>query len=177
MKNLMVVFGGAALVSALMPLGSAGAAGSAPAAIVRCAGVDVTIVGTDGNDFLVGTSGNDVFYSGKGNDQIYGVGGNDLICGGDGNDLLSGGPGDDVIYGGPGHDEIHGNANDDTLYGYGFGVPNDPSPDDFFDGRGFDELLGGASSRDNAFPCADNHPTDPDTHDVEVIWPESFNYC
>jgi Ca2+-binding RTX toxin-like protein len=179
MKKFVVLFGAAAFVAALMPLTTAAGAASSPA-IVKCAGVDVTIVGTDGDDNLVGDINpdkNDVFYTGKGNDRVRGLTGDDLICGGDGNDILIGGTGFDTIYGGPGHDELHGQGHDDVLYGYGFGDPNDPSPDDFFDGRGFDQEFGGLSSRDNAFQCADAHPTDPATSGIEVIWPERLSYC
>jgi len=84
-----------------------------------CAGLEPTIMGTDGDDVLTGTLGNDVIYAGDGDDVVVGGGGNDVICGGLGNDtiwgnsgddLIRGDEGDDKLRGGPGADEVHGGA-------------------------------------------------------------------
>jgi hypothetical protein len=64
-----------------------------------CKGLEPTILGTQGDDFLVGTAGDDVIIGLYGNDIIYGGGGNDIICGGFGNDLLWGGAGNDRLFG------------------------------------------------------------------------------
>ena len=85
-----------------------------PTLFVRCNGEIVTILGTQGKDFINGTPGPDVIHGLGGNDTINGLGGNDVICGGDGddtlygrsgNDTLDGGRGNDKLYGGPGNDE------------------------------------------------------------------------
>jgi hypothetical protein len=85
-----------------------------PTLFVRCNGEIVTILGTQGKDFINGTPGDDVIHGLGGNDTINGLGGNDVICGGDGddtlygrsgNDTLDGGRGNDKLYGGPGNDE------------------------------------------------------------------------
>jgi len=71
---------------------------------VTCNGLDATIEGTAGDDFLTGTPGNDVIVGLGGNDIILGNGGNDTICGGDGDDLIRGGSGDDTLFGKSGKD-------------------------------------------------------------------------
>jgi hypothetical protein len=50
--------------------------------------VDVTQVGTSGNDILSGTAGNDVIFGGLGNDVITTNGGNDRLSGGAGADTF-----------------------------------------------------------------------------------------
>jgi len=76
-----------------------------PTLPVKCNGKIVTILGTQGNDFINGTPGPDVIHGLGGNDTINGLGGNDVICGGDGNDTLDGGKGNDTLDGGKGTDE------------------------------------------------------------------------
>lgn len=82
-----------------------------------CAGIEATIVGTDGDDIIMGTTGNDVIVGLGGNDTIRGLDGNDVICGGDGNDVLFGGNGDDRLFGEAGNDVLIGEAGVDTLSG------------------------------------------------------------
>lgn len=65
-----------------------------------CAGLDVTITGTPGDDQLRGTPGRDVVWGGDGDDRIEGLGGDDVLCGGPGADRLAGGGGDDTVDGG-----------------------------------------------------------------------------
>jgi uncharacterized repeat protein (TIGR01451 family) len=88
-----------------------------PAAATKCAGLPVTITGTEGGDVLTGTSGPDVFAGLGGNDRIRGRGGRDVICAGAGNDRLLGGPGNDILRGQAGADFLKGGAGRDTLRG------------------------------------------------------------
>jgi len=111
------------------------------------AGMDETIVGTDGddmmldgdrgNDLVAGGLGNDIIMGGEGDDVLRGdlndrspqddvMGGNDIIFGGSGddriggkagNDILSGDAGDDFIWGDDGDDIIMGVTGNDTLVG------------------------------------------------------------
>ena len=93
--------------------------------IIRCSGIEATVVGTNGRDVIrppVSTSGPDV---------IAGLGGNDSIRAGRGADVLCGGPGNDRLYGNSGHDVLFGEGGRDTLNG----------------GSGFDICIGG-SARD-----------------------------
>jgi Ca2+-binding RTX toxin-like protein len=83
----------------LSVVGTVGLAAGAFAQPQTCAGVEVTIAGTDGNNKLTGTEGPDVIHAGKGDDKIFGLGGDDVLCGGEGADKLSGGAGDDHIEG------------------------------------------------------------------------------
>jgi Ca2+-binding RTX toxin-like protein len=80
---------------------------AAPQALT-CGGLEVTIVGTQGDDVIDGTNGNDV---------IAGLAGNDTIRGGDGEDVICGGPGDDYIEGQGDEDILFGDEGDDTLDG------------------------------------------------------------
>jgi Tol biopolymer transport system component len=73
--------------------------------VVKCAGKDATIVGTDAGEKLRGTSGPDVIAGLGGNDKIKGLAGKDRLCGGPGKDKLVGGPGKDKLKGGPGKDK------------------------------------------------------------------------
>jgi uncharacterized protein YkwD len=73
-----------------------------------CAGVNPTILGTNGPDVITGTPGDDVIHGLGGSDFIDGLGGNDIICGGGGNDRLIGGDQRDVLRGGAGQDECLG---------------------------------------------------------------------
>jgi hypothetical protein len=108
-------------------------------------GLNVTIVGGDGNDsvtvgdcstllgkFLArfiqqtGAAGTVIFRGGAGNDSGLGGAANDVLLGGPGNDELSGFAGNDrikghagadVLRGGLGNDALFGNGGDDQLYG------------------------------------------------------------
>ncbi|MBM3695316.1 MAG: hypothetical protein FJW79_05220 [Actinobacteria bacterium] len=136
--------------------------------VYRCRGLNVTIVGTPGNDFLQGTGGPDVIIGLAGDDFINGRGGNDAICGGPGNDRLVGGPGADWIHGGMGIDTVDysgaagavvvdlstqkatGGAGTDTLLhlenvvGSGFAdtITGSGGPNRILGGNGNDRLIG-----------------------------------
>jgi Ca2+-binding RTX toxin-like protein len=137
-------------------------------------GLNSTILGGDGNDFIQGGkfldsidggAGNDLLYGddgktggvgkdtifgGIGNDKVYGIGGNDYIDGGDGNDQLQGDDGNDTIVGQKGNDTLYGNAGNDVLKGVtGNDVLNGGANDDYlFGGTGGDTLIGGTNNDD-----------------------------
>lgn len=69
-----------------------------------CDGLQVTIMGTPGDDVLTGTPGPDVIFAAQGNDIIFGFAGDDVICAGQGNDIVVGGQGFDVLFGAQGND-------------------------------------------------------------------------
>jgi hypothetical protein len=75
---------------------------------VRCAGVQVTQLGTAGTETLRGRAGRDVISLRGAADTGLGRGGGDVLCGGSGGDILRGGRGRDVCVGGPGHDRAQG---------------------------------------------------------------------
>lgn len=123
-----------------------------------CNGLAVTVVGTQGDDFLLGTPAADVIAGLDGNDVIYGLDGGDVICGGPGdetilggngndklfgeagNDVLLGGAGNDVEDGGPGRDRLFGDAQNDKLSG---GAGND-----YLNGGDGADTLSGAAGKD-----------------------------
>lgn len=107
-----------------------------PEAPARCAGLDVTVAGTAGDDLLIGTTGPDVIHAGDGDDVVEGRGGDDTICGGRGDDVVKGGNGDDIVIGGEHADELIGGAGDDHLVG-------GPGPDRLLGVDGDDLLEGG----------------------------------
>ena len=72
------------------------------------AGLECTVVGTDGNDVLSGTTEDDV---------VCGLGGDDVLTGGPGNDILDGGPGADQLDGEEGTDDLDGGLDGDVLDG------------------------------------------------------------
>jgi len=72
-----------------------------------CDGLEATIVGTSGNDWLAGTPGIDIIAGLQGNDTIHGLGGDDIICAGKGDDVVYGGVGFDIIYGAQGNDTMY----------------------------------------------------------------------
>lgn len=72
-----------------------------------CDGVEVTILGTPGDDVIRGTDGPDVIAGLQGDDLIEGMGGDDIICAGIGNDVIFGNSGFDIIFGAQGDDLIH----------------------------------------------------------------------
>lgn len=87
------------------------------AAVRRCRGKRVSIVGTRGRDRLRGTGERDVIVALGGNDRIRGLGGRDLICAGDGRDFVRAGAGNDKVYGGRGNDRLFGGPGRDLLRG------------------------------------------------------------
>lgn len=107
----------------------------------QCAGQEVTILGTAGDDVLTGTSGADVIAGLGGNDRVNGRSGNDVICGGDGEDRLDGGSDHDTVHGMDGDDTLSGGSGKDTLDG-GDGA------DRVGGGSGKDHLTGGSGSPD-----------------------------
>ena len=82
-----------------------------------CAGQEVTILGTGGDDVLAGTGGADVFKAAGGDDIVKGRGGRDLLCGGDGDDTLKGGAGGDKLKGQAGDDELSAGGGRDACNG------------------------------------------------------------
>jgi Ca2+-binding RTX toxin-like protein len=69
---------------------------SAAAQLLIDTALDLSLIGTPGNDSLVGAAGNDTLNGEGGDDTLSGNAGNDTLIGGAGNDSLIGGPGDDV---------------------------------------------------------------------------------
>lgn len=94
----------------------------------RCGGLDVTHLGTAGDDVIFGTAGPDVIKALGGDDVIRGRGGRDRICAGGGDDVLRGGPGNDRLRGGAGNDRLLG-------------------------GKGRRDVCNGGSGRDRARGC------------------------
>ncbi len=92
-----------------------------------CAGLPVTILGTNLADVIVGTSVRDIIWSGNGTDTVSGLGGPDVICAGNGVDQVDGGDGADQIFGQNGDDNLSGGPGNDLVDG----------------GRGFDTIDGG----------------------------------
>jgi len=120
--------------------------------IEQCQGMNATLVGSAGGDFLNGTSGPDVIVGLGGNDILLGGGGDDVICGGPGNDKIEGGPGDDSIDGGEGIDTIDYSASSGPVtVDLGAGSGTDPDGTDALDavenvfGSSFDDVLVGDS--------------------------------
>lgn len=91
----------------------------ASAAVPRCFGKPVTIVGTSRGDRLKGTQGRDVIHGRGGDDLIKGLAGNDLLCGGRGSDLVVGRDGRDRLDGGGGDDGLQPGAGNDVVRGGG----------------------------------------------------------
>jgi uncharacterized repeat protein (TIGR01451 family) len=114
----------------------------------KCAGHDVTMLGTPGPDVLVGTPKRDVIKARGGRDRIRGLGKGDIVCagpgadivrGGRGADLLKGGAGNDVLRGGPGADRLKGGKGNDVLRG-------GPGNDVLNGGPGKDRCRGGGGN-------------------------------
>ncbi len=83
---------------------------------------DLTLVGTDGNDWVRSLGGNDTLNGDWGDDTLEGGAGNDLLDGDVGNDLVIGGLGNDTLIGSQlGTDTLIGGAGDD-LYEIGQGL-------------------------------------------------------
>ncbi|MGD9570267.1 MAG: calcium-binding protein [Thermoleophilia bacterium] len=119
--------------------------GAGAAAVVRCAGVPATIVGTARRDVIRGTPRRDVIAAMGGDDLVRGMGGGDLICLGAGQDTAFGGMGSDTLLGGPGADRLVGGTGRDLLQG---GAGRDrllggPGPDRLVGGAGRDRATGG----------------------------------
>src|SRR5262249_38636516 len=114
--------------------------------------INVTRVGTEGNDTLgggsrgsahsIGAGGNDLLEGTGNGDLLEGGGGNDVllgdtgIFGGAGNDTLLGGDGNDTLQGGDGADLYDGGAGDDVLIEPDSAFVSSPDTDVFLFGRG-----------------------------------------
>ena len=83
--------------------------------LVRCKGVVVNRIGTNGAELLLGTSGPDGILALGGADTVRALAGNDGLCGGGGPDRLEGGGGNDGIDGGPGRDTCLGGGGRNTF--------------------------------------------------------------
>lgn len=103
------------VVGTLLAVAGVGCPVALAAAPDTCAGLVVTIAGTEGADDLTGTPGTDVINGGAGDDRIDGLAGGDVICGGAGNDLLRGGKGKDVIVDSRGRPDLRGGPGNDQL--------------------------------------------------------------
>ena len=125
---------------------------------------DVTISGTDGDDWLIGASDpypivtHEVLYGGDGEDWIFAQKGDDLLFGGDGDDrLYDNGRGNSILFGGDGNDFLFGSGSsgnsvvfgqdddilfggegDDTIYDYeGTNIINGGNGNDTLGGLSF----------------------------------------
>lgn len=78
-------------------------------------GHGITIEGYGLNDSLVGTVGDDFITGGHGADSLFGSSGNDMIRGEEGSDLLSGGDGNDILDASLGADTVLGGQGNDTV--------------------------------------------------------------
>ncbi|WP_241151891.1 calcium-binding protein [Pseudomonas viridiflava] len=99
----------------------------------------MTVVTTDGNDFIWGYATDDMLNGGLGDDSLYGQAGNDTLQGGMGADSLSGEGGDDTLLGDAGNDYLYGGAGTDQLSG-------GEGSDYLTAGEGDDTLLGDAGA-------------------------------
>jgi Ca2+-binding RTX toxin-like protein len=70
------------------------------------AGVDLIVLGGDGDDVILGSSGADALSGDAGDDVILAGAGNDQVFGDVGDDILDGGAGFDALNGGPGLDAL-----------------------------------------------------------------------
>jgi Ca2+-binding RTX toxin-like protein len=95
--------------------------------------VQVSLLGTSGDDtltatnnptWLKGLAGNDTLNGGTGGDTLTGGTGNDTLNGNQGGDTLDGGDGNDTLDGGAGDDALRGGAGNDT-YQFGLGSGSD----------------------------------------------------
>jgi Ca2+-binding RTX toxin-like protein len=121
--NTARYLGVAAIVTGVLLVGA-----SPASAAYECLGLEVTILGTDGNDTITGTPGDDVIAAGPGNDTVRAGDGIDHICGESGVDKLYGDGDPDTLIGDhapatsgaddpAGNDELHGGADVDFLIG------------------------------------------------------------
>ena len=125
---------------------------------LTCGGLEVTLVGTNGDDVIDGTNGHDV---------IAGLGGNDVIRGGDGEDVICGGAGDDYIEGQGDEDILFGDAGDDWLDGGEAGCCNVAT------NTGDDVLSGGPGNdvlQSSDFPQAGCSLYGDEGQDILILW-------
>ena len=84
---------------------------------LKCKGLALTKVGTNGPDTIIGTAGRDVIAALDGNDKVSGLAGQDVECGGKGKDTLKGGKGKDTLLGQAGKDALRGGGGKDICKG------------------------------------------------------------
>jgi Ca2+-binding RTX toxin-like protein len=126
-------------VSALVPAMFDPGAADAAARVMRCNGLDATIIAPAAGGVVEGTPGDDVIYGSGRADIIIGNGGNDTICGRGGND---------VIYAGVARDEIDPVACARVR-------EDDGAPVIFIDGGSGDDLICGPNATGGGFWEAD----------------------
>jgi hypothetical protein len=159
-------WGGAALLTAALALGTASSASAAqpwpivPApgtAAPDCGGFDATIWYDDSSgtyvaqpgvtgftyfkqaNVLIGTDFKDVIVGSNADDTLKGMAGSDRLCGLGGNDTLNGGDGNDFMFGGDGDDTLYGGAGDDLLSG---GAGSDREGADYLNGNSGTDTTG-----------------------------------
>ncbi len=117
----------------------------------------LTIVGTNGDDYLEGTAGADIIHGLGGIDAIYADAGDDQLFGGAGDDLLNGGTGADMLDGGAGEDTIRYKASSAGVFvnlAAGVGSNGEAQGDTYVGiehvlGSNFDDLIIGNSANNN----------------------------
>lgn len=114
----------ATLLTVVMALLVARAAGVAVAATFVGNDRPNTISGANSADFIRGLGGNDTLYGRLGNDRIYGGDANDTIYGQPGDDVLNGENGNDKIITNDGRNQAFGAPGDDSIT-----AVNDTQPD------------------------------------------------
>lgn len=130
--------------------------------MLLCNGLEPTIVGTTGSDFISGTKTDDVIVGLGGNDFIVGDQGNDVICAGAGNDLVDGGKGDDSLFGQAGVDTLLGGKGLDTILGsHGSDVLIGGPGDDTLDGGDGFDICDDREGNDTVQGCERTSDTQP----------------
>ncbi|MCU0536763.1 MAG: pre-peptidase C-terminal domain-containing protein [Hydrococcus sp. Prado102] len=119
--------------------GSGSSGGTGDYSLSIAVGSPLTIIGTNGDDFLFGDIANDSISGLGGNDFLESFDGEDTLNGGTGNDTVIGGNDNDSLLGGAGVDRLRGDAGNDTLRG-------DAGNDNLFGGADNDSLLGGTGN-------------------------------
>ncbi|MDQ4052111.1 MAG: M91 family zinc metallopeptidase [Actinomycetota bacterium] len=111
--------------------------------------IDLTIIGSEGDDKISGGEGDDTILGLDGDDQVDADDGNDRVSGGAGRDYLDGQQGDDTLDGGDGDDTVYGLDGDDTLIGgEGRDYLEGGDGDDDLRGRDGADILSGGNDDD-----------------------------
>ncbi|AIY18989.1 calcium-binding protein [Pimelobacter simplex] len=114
--------------------------------------VDVTVLGSDGDDRIETGGGDDTVLGGSGDDQVKGGAGNDRVSGGAGRDYVDGQSGDDRLSGGTGDDTVYGLDGDDRISGGdGWDYLEGGAGDDRLDGGAGGDTLSGGTGDDTVF--------------------------
>jgi uncharacterized secreted protein with C-terminal beta-propeller domain len=103
----------------------------------RLFGVNVSLLGGQGNDIIIGSQGDDYIVGGAGDDILLGAAGSDFMLGGKGRDQMRGHSGRDTMQGGQGSDRIDGGRGRNELVREQF----QPHSQDVFDPE-VDTLIG-----------------------------------